>query len=260
MISRRTKIIQFTAGIIAFFAALFLGLWLLVNVSAPTWAIIIWSLVWGIALVTTVVAFIGFVRETAQDQDAGAHHPVSPPDTPLPPATNRKKPWPVDWLAPALAGAFEGTPYVVTSNGRSILIHANLADARWQHVATLHSLQHAYLTRFTPTGKPGVIKRNDESRKVETRAGINGLGAQIAVQSGRQWGYTRRAEYGLGIDGFKKRTDYEFSTSEINEPVKEILTRAGWRTTLDAESKGALIMAAMGASALVIVPIALLLQ
>lgn len=259
MISRQRKIVYFVSGIIVFSGMLVVGVWFLPAV-APAWAVILWSVVWGIAAVTSVVAFIGFLRETAADVGADDHRRVSPPDTALPPATDQEHPWPVEWLAPALADAFEGTPYVVTTNGNSILIHADLADARWQHVATLHALQHAFVTRFTPTGKPGVVKRTDESRKVEVRAGIRGIGAQAAIQSGRQWSFNRRVEHGLGIDGFKKRVDYTFSTSEINEPVKEVLTRAGWRTTLDAETKGALIMAGLGASAAVLVPVGFLVK
>jgi hypothetical protein len=38
------------------------------------------------------------------------------------------------------------------------------------------------------------------------------------------------------------------------------MTRAGWRATLDAESKGALVMGVMGLSALVLVPVGLLVQ
>ena len=77
------------------------------------------------------------------------------------------------------------------------------------------------------------------------------------MKSGRQWSFTRRVEYGLGLDGFKKRVDYTFSTAEINEPVSIIMKRSGWRETLDGEAKGALAMAGLGASALVLVPLGL---
>lgn len=256
MISRRTKAVMFVSAIIGFTTALVLGV-VLFGINGPVWAALFWGVVWGIAVVTTLIGFIGFLRETQPDLTAGEHQVVTAPPTPLPPAADRKNPWPYAWLAPALAEAFDGTPYVVRSNGHSILVHADLADVRWQHVATLHHLEHAFVARFTPTDKRGVLKRTDESRRVEAHAGVQRLGAQVAVQSGRQWGYTRRVEYGLGLDGFKKRVDYEFSTAEINQPLKEILSRAGWRTALDSESKGALVMAAMGASALVLVPIGL---
>ena len=134
---------------------------------------------------------------------------------------------------------------------------ADLADARWRHLATRRHLEHAFVARFTPTDKPGVVKRTDESRQVESHAGISGLGAQIAVSSGREFTYTRRKEWSLGLEGFRKQVDYEFSTAEINVPVKEILGRAGWREALDSETKGALVMGAMGLSALVLVPLGL---
>lgn len=259
MISRRAKAAMFVAGIIVFSVVLVLGV-IGIGLAGPVWVAIFWGVVWGIALVATVLGFIGFLRETGPDRDAGEPQVVTAPADPLPPATDRKNPWPAAWLAPAFADAFAGTPYVVRSNGHSVLVHADLADARWQHVASLHHLQHAFVARFTPTGTPGVLKRTDESRRVEGHAGVQRIGARVAVQSGRQIGYTRRVEYGLGIDGFKKRVDYEFSTSEINQPVTEILARAGWRTTLDAETKGALAIGALGGSAVIIVPVVFLVK
>lgn len=260
MMSRRVKALIFIAMILAFSLALAGGTVLFASTGQP-WAAAAWVLIWGIAVVTTIWGLVGFLRETDPALvDEGGHTVVAPPAAPLPPATDRKNPWPVEWLAPALAEAFAGTPYVVRSNGRSILVHADLVDARWQHVATAHHLRQTFVTRFTPTGKPGVIRRTDESRRLEASAGVTHLGAQLGVQSGRQWGHTRRVEYGLGLDGFKKRVDFEFSTAEINQPVKAIMTRAGWRATLDAESKGALVMGVMGLSALVLVPVGLLVQ
>lgn len=255
--SRRQKALMFVAAIIGFSAALFGGVALFVSDGQP-WAALFWAIVWGLTVAVTTAGFIGFLRETDPDLVAeGGHVVVEAPAAPLPPASDRKNPWPYEWLAPALAEAFAGTPYVVRSNGSSILVHADLADATWQHLATVRHLEHTFVARFTPTNKAGVIRRTDETRRLEAHAGTSGLGAQTAVSSGRQWGYTRRIEYGLGLDGFKKRVDYEFSTSEINQPVKEIMTRAGWRATLDAESKGALVMGGMGLSALILVPVGL---
>lgn len=258
MMSRRVKALIFIATILAFALALAGGTVLFASSGQP-WPAAAWALVWGIAVAVTTWGFVGFLRETDPDIVAeGGHAVVAPPATPLPPATDRKNPWPVEWLAPALATAFEGTPYVVRSNGHSILVHADLVDARWQHLATAHHLKQTFVARFTPTGTKGVIRRTDESRRLEASAGMTHLGAQLGVQSGRQWGYTRRVEYGVGLDGFTKRVDFEFSTGEINQPVKEVMARAGWRATLDAESKGALVMGVLGLSALVLVPIGLL--
>lgn len=257
MMSRRQKAAMFVGAILGFTAALVLGV-VLFGMDGQIWVALAWALIWAVAVAITLWGFIGFLKETDPAiVTEGGHVVVEAPTSPLPPPTDRKNPWPVEWLAPALATAFEGTPYVVRSNGQSILVHADLVDARWQHVATARRLRQTFVARFTPTDRAGVIRRTDETRRLDGSAGPQGLGAQTAVASGRQWSYTRRVEYGLGLDGFKKRVDYEFSTSEINEPVSQIMERAGWRATLDAESKGALAMGAMGLSALVLVPVGL---
>ena len=257
MMSRRKKAAMFVT-LVAGFVVMLVGGAAIFLADGQPWPALAWVAIVSIAIAVTSAGFIGFLRDTDPDLvDEGGHTVVEAPSDPLPPATDRTNPWPYAWLAPALAEAFEGTPYVVLSNGSSILVRADLADARWQHVATSHRLRHTFVTRFVPTGRQGVIRRTDESRHVESSVGPTRLGAQLAVASGRQWGHTRRVEYGLGLDGFKKRVDYEFSTSEINEPVREIMQRAGWRATLDAESKGALVMGGMGLSALVLVPLGL---
>lgn len=260
MMSRRTKAAMF-AALIAAFTVMLLGGAVLFVADGQPWAALAWTLLLAVGTIVTSAGLVGFLRETDPDLvDEGGHVVVEAPSRPLPPATDRKDPWPYEWLAPALAQAFEGTPYVVMSNGSSILVRADLVDTRWQHVATTHRLRHTFVTRFVPTGRPGVIRRTDESRRLEASAGPTRLGAQLGVASGRQWGYTRRIEYGLGLDGFRRRVDYEFSTDEINEPVREIMRMAGWRATLDAEARGALVMGGLGLSAAVLVPAVLVVQ
>ena len=257
MMSRGQKTLIFLGAVLAFSAALAAGA-ILFWMDGQPWPALFWAVVWGLAVAATIWGLIGFRRESDPAiVGEGGHEIVHPPRSPLPPEADRDNPWPFEWLAPALAEAFADTPYVVRSNGRSVLVHADLVDARWQHVATTHKLQHTFVARFTPTGRRGVVRRNDESRHLEAQAGVTRLGAQLAVKSGRQWSFTRRVEYGLGLDGFKKRVDYSFSTAEINEPVSIIMKRSGWRETLDGEAKGALAMACLGGSALVLVPLGL---
>lgn len=260
MMSRRTKAAMF-ATLIAALAVLLLGGAALFVTDGQGWAALAWALLVGVAIAVTSAGLVGFLRETDPDLvDEGGHVVVEAPSDPLPPATDRTHPWPFAWLAPALAEAFAGTPYVVLSNGSSILVRADLADVRWQHVATTHRLRHTYVSRFVPTGRPGVIRRTDESRRLDASAGPSGLGAQLGVASGRQWGRTRRVEYGLGLDGFRRRVDYAFSTDEIDAPVRAVMGMAGWRATLDAEAKGALVMGGLGLTAAVVVPAALVVR
>lgn len=258
MSARTRKTVAFVAAIVAFAAALGLGVALFLANAQP-WAALLWGLVWGIVVVVTAVAFVGFLRQHHADPGVAAEV-VAAPGRPLPPeASGKDQPWPFEWFAPALAETFEGTPYIVRSDGTTVSIHADLADARWQHMATMLGHERTFVTHLTPE-KPGLLRRTDESRSVDWQAGVPRLGARLDVQSGRVWTLTRRVDYGLAVDGFRKRIDYFFRTSEINEPLRAVLQRAGWRTALDAEAKGALAVGALGASAIVLVPVGLLVS
>ena len=55
--------------------------------------------------------------------------------------------------------------------------------------------------------------------------------------------------------------DYTFDTADLDRPLEQVLERGGWaKPAWGAEAKGALIVAGIGASAVVLVPLALLLQ
>lgn len=257
MTSRTRKTVAFVAAVVAFVVLLAFGVALFLATDQP-WAALFWGLVWGVVVVVTAVAFVGFLRENHADPGVTADV-VAAPGRPLPPEAGTDRPWPFEWFAPALAETFEGTPYVVRSDGRTVSIHADLADARWQHMATMLGHERTFVTHLTAE-KPGVLRRTDESRSVDWQAGVPRLGARLDVQSGRVWTLTRRVDYGLAADGFRKRVDYFFRTSEINEPLRAVLQRAGWRTALDAEAKGALAVGALGASAIVLVPLGFLVS
>lgn len=90
-------------------------------------------------------------------------------------------------------------------------------------------------------------------------AGPAGLGAVAALSSGRSWHFARRKEWTLNRYGFHKVVDYRFSTRDVNVPLDHVMKMAGWRQTLDAESKGALVMGILGLSAIPLVPLAFLI-
>ena len=126
MTGRTRRTIAFVAAIVAFAVLLVLGVALFLTTGQP-WAALIWGAVWGVVVVVTAVAFVGFLRERSTDPGVTADV-VAAPGRALPPqAPGRDRPWPFEWFAPALAETFEGTPYVVRSDGRTVSIHADLA-------------------------------------------------------------------------------------------------------------------------------------
>ena len=99
--------------------------------------------------------------------------------------------------------------------------------------------------------RPGQAITRDFSQGFELDAGAGRLTGRAHVESGRSWSYTRRIEYGVGTDGsIGKQVDIDFSSSEIQRPINEVLRETGWYTTwfaaLPAEAKGGLVMGVIG--------------
>lgn len=99
--------------------------------------------------------------------------------------------------------------------------------------------------------RPGAAITRDFEQDLDLSAGVGRLTGRARFQSGRNWSYQRRVEYGRGKDGtVGRQVDVRFSSSELRDPVNAVLKETGWYTgfwgSLPADSKGALIVAAIG--------------
>lgn len=217
----------------------------------------------GFSLLGGLICLIGLVGMIRERRTAGASSrrplQVVPVGRSLPAPTTRRDPWPWEDLVRAVAMAFDDTPYVVMADQDQIRISADLADARYRHLLTQRSLTTTFASTLVRT-KPGTARRLDVLHQVDRFAGPAGLGAVAALSSGRSWHFSRRQEWALNRHGFHKVVDYRLSTRDVNVPLDHVLTTAGWRQTLDAESKGALVMGILGLSAIPLVPLAFLIR
>jgi hypothetical protein len=167
-------------------------------------------------------------------------------------------------VARRLEARFAGTPYVVESEGSIIRVRADLADATFLTWAAAH---HATVLRGVEVvaKKPGQAITRDFSQDFDVRGGVGVLSGRARVESGRSWSYTRRMEVGVGTDGsVGRQVDVDFSSSEIQDPVHEVLEETGWYTSwfgaLPAEAKGAVVMAAVGGLGAIAAVVGLLVQ
>lgn len=228
-----------------------------------TWAI--WrdgdtefALVWAGILIPVVAILVWSIIAIAREnrtKERGELREI-PPLTQLPPADRR---WTFAELAGALATRFADSPYTVRGNNDTLVIQADLADARWRHLATVRDLKDTFVVTLEKT-REGTLRRTDETRTVEWHAGVPSIGGiEATMRSGREWSYRRRVEIGVTERGIEKPVDYEFSTEDINRPLGTVLKDAWWKTALPAAAKGALMMAAMAVLPwVVIVPYLLL--
>lgn len=216
----------------------------------------------GVGLVVLVVGIVPLAfaprarRETGKaiDQDLV-------PATPQPAPSEESTPWSVGTVASALAHELEGTPYLVEHNEWIIRVTWDLGDRSWWVLAQKNGTDRAFETRLVLAG-PGKVTRTDHWYALNWQAGVPVLGSwQASTASGRVRKYEKRMEWGTDRDGLSKTVDYTVNTNHLDRPVAEVLERAGWgRSGLGAEAKGALIVGAIGASAVVIVPLVFLIR
>ncbi|MGP9681046.1 MULTISPECIES: hypothetical protein [unclassified Brachybacterium] len=243
---------------------IFLGLGVLLAVLAArdgwSWGLLLTGGVFALGGLICLSGALGMIRER-RTAGASSRRPLQmvPVGRPLPAPTTRRDPWAWEDVVRAVAMAFDDTPYLVMADQDQIRISANLADARWRHLLTERSLSTTFASTLVRT-KPGTARRLDVLYEVDASAGPAGLGAVAALSSGRSWHFSRRQEWALNRHGFHKVVDYRFSTRDVNVPLDHALTMAGWKQTLDAESKGALVLGILGLSAIPLVPLAFLIK
>lgn len=154
---------------------------------------------------------------------------------------------PFEQVAERIRARFVGLPYQVDLTGSRILVHADLADTTYLTWAAAHRVKVVRGVEVVAKA-PGVAITRDFERDVDISAGIAKLTGTWRVQSGRSWSYQRRVDYGVGTDGsVGKQVDIDFSSTQIQGPVKDVLKETGWYQgpfgSLPAEAKGAVVVA-----------------
>jgi hypothetical protein len=82
------------------------------------------------------------------------------------------------------------------------------------------------------------------------------LAGQLSASAGRVWSVGSEQIWALGPDGVRKVVDYRLDSGELQALIAATLQRARWSTTLNAQSRIGLWVAAVavvGAAAAVVV-------
>lgn len=172
-------------------------------------------------------------------------------------------PWTEEQLAGAIARAFAEAPYVVLHAPGRIRVRVDLADTRYLTLMGVRRVKSVFAHDLVVTGhaKAAAV---DRTLGLTWSAGVDGslrprLTGSLSVFSGKAWGGSFRKELGVSTDGrVGAQVDWKFELDEVQEPTREVLGRAGWKRTWPAEARIALVIAAFGASAILVVPLAFL--
>ncbi len=224
--------------LLAFMAALFSVIGVVMTVFAFVTGE--WALLGGLVFLLVGLVMAYWVPATRREQNADS--------AALSPAAAGTVPF--ERVAELIRERLAGTPYAVELEGSMIRVHADLADAEFLGWASAHKVKVVRGLEVVAS-RPGVAITRDFEQDLDLSVGAGRLTGRARVQSGRSFSYERRIEWGMGKDGkVGRQVDVRFSSKEIQEPVNAVLKETGWYssfwTALPAESKGALIVGAIG--------------
>ena len=151
------------------------------------------------------------------------------------------RPWTFDEVVGDLARRTEGAPYTVDREGDAVTVRVDLADVQWWALLQRHGLSKAYSTTLTPVG-PAKAARSDALTEFEWVAGPDGrsdlrVTGEAAWKGGRVWSVGSERIWTPGPDGLRKVVDYRLDSGELQELISTTLSRAGWATAFDTQTK-----------------------
>jgi hypothetical protein len=144
----------------------------------------------------------------------------------------------------------------VDRDGDAVTVRVDLADAQWWALLQRHGLSKSYSTTLTPSG-PAKVARSDALTEFEWTAGPDGrpvlrVTGEVAWNGGRVWSVGSEQIWAPGPDGLRKVVDYRLDSGELQELISTTLTRAGWATVFDTQTRIGLWAGVLGALAAVV--------
>lgn len=146
-------------------------------------------------------------------------------------------------LRDAVTAATEGTPYVVADLPGGFLVRVDVADARWNGIASRSGLTSTFSWEVREDGDRYTI--TDVERRVDWSAGLAGLSASSSVRRGRI--ITKRYEKIWALDdtgAVRPVVDYRFDSNEGRDLVRACAERLGMRERLPLTARVGIAAAA----------------
>lgn len=238
------------------------GVGLLVGgILSGTWPLVVVGAVFGVLGLGLGAAVVPIRREQAV---GGELLPVTPA-TEEAPTASEQDPWPWEVLRAEVARAFADTPFTVLADDDRLRVRADLADTRFLTATGVRRLQHVEAVDLVRKGR-GRAVGVDSMLALEWHAGVGSdlqprLRGSASVMSGKRWTWSKRVEVGVGDDGrLGRQVDWSFRSADIKEPLGRTLQLGGWQQAWSTEAKLGLAVAALGASSVVVVPVAFLVR
>ncbi|CBG87600.1 membrane protein [Citrobacter rodentium] len=154
-------------------------------------------------------------------------------------------------------------PFILREEGDEIIASWNIVDARWREILGKAGLKKQYELRLFFDESKKQVRYHEKSTDVEWSASPGGLKFSKSARLGKQLEFSTGSAWGAKDDGsVGKIYGYKFVSTEITDPVFEIVRNAGWQVQgilADKKKRRLAIAGVIGAALIIIVGIASIL-
>ncbi|HGY5181569.1 TPA: hypothetical protein ACNV5L_001854 [Citrobacter braakii] len=146
-------------------------------------------------------------------------------------------------------------PFILREDGDDIVASWNIVDAEWIDYFSQYGLQKQYELRLFFDESKKQISYREKTTDVEWDSDLGGFRLRKSVQIGQRLEFSAGGSLGKKeVGSFGKIDGYKFASTEITDPVFDIVRDAGWlvRGVLADKKKRKFVIAGAVIAALII--------
>ncbi|MGA5657448.1 hypothetical protein [Rahnella contaminans] len=129
-------------------------------------------------------------------------------------------------------------PFILQKDGNDIVASWNIVDAKWLEFFGAGGLKKQFELRLIFDDLNKIVKYKEKSSDLEWDASIKAFKFKKSVQYGKRLEFDMGASWGMRQNGtIGKIYGYKFNSTEITDPVFDVIKDCGWNIDLSALDK-----------------------
>ncbi|MBU9818703.1 hypothetical protein J1782_02210 [Rahnella sp. BCC 1045] len=129
-------------------------------------------------------------------------------------------------------------PFILQKDGNDIVASWNIVDAKWLEFFGAGGLKKQFELRLIFDDLNKIVKYKEKSSDLEWDASIKAFKFKKSVQYGKRLEFDMGASWGMRQNGtIGKIYGYKFNSTEITDPVFDVIKNCGWNIDLSVLDK-----------------------
>ncbi|MCX2942102.1 hypothetical protein ORG37_03140 [Rahnella perminowiae] len=129
-------------------------------------------------------------------------------------------------------------PFILQKDGNDIVASWNIVDAKWHEIFGAGGLKKQFELRLIFDDVNNIVKYKEKSSDLEWDANTKAFKFKKSVQYGKRLEFDAGASWGMKENGaLGKIYGYKFNSTEITDPVFDVIKDCGWNINLSVLDK-----------------------